>query len=126
MNKFLILNHLRIHSPSKAKPTLRQENFSKPFSEVLNKTINDIQDIKFSKHAVQKLESRNIQLNQDEILKLEKALNKAKQKGIRETLILMDNKAFIASVANRTIITAALDEQLKENVFTNIDGAVII
>ncbi len=126
MNKLLIQNRSLIYSPSQIKSSPKEEKSAKPFSEVLQQTINAQQDIKFSKHAVQRLESRNIQLNQTEISRIKDALNKAKEKGIKETLILMDNKAFVASVPNKTIITAALEEQLKENVFTNIDGAVII
>jgi flagellar operon protein len=53
-------------------------------------------------------------------------VGKAKSKGVREALIMMDNKVFIASVQNNTIITAVTEDQLKDNVFTNIDGAVIV
>ncbi|SHI80283.1 flagellar operon protein [Geosporobacter subterraneus DSM 17957] len=98
---------------------------SKPFAQLLEQIVQN-QEVKFSKHALQRLEARNIHLDVTAIDKINEALNKAKQKGIKETLILMDNKAFVASVKNKTIITAATDDQLKESVFTNIDGAVII
>ncbi|RKD27783.1 flagellar operon protein [Caminicella sporogenes DSM 14501] len=95
------------------------------FQEILNKSIT-ARNLKFSKHAIERLKNRNINLTQSEIDKLNDAVKKASSKGIREALILMDNKAFIASVKNNTIITAAVDEQLRENIFTNIDGAVIV
>lgn len=98
---------------------------TKPFAQVLEQIVQN-QEVKFSKHALQRLEDRNIQLNTQEIGKINDALNKASQKGIKETLILMDNKAFVANVKNKTIITAATEGQLKESIFTNIDGAVII
>ena len=98
---------------------------TKPFAQVLEQIVQN-QEVKFSKHALQRLEDRNIQLNTQEIIKINDALNKASQKGIKETLILMDNKAFVANVKNKTIITAATEGQLKESIFTNIDGAVII
>ncbi len=58
--------------------------------------------------------------------KINQAIEKAEKKGIKDALILMDNKAFVANIKNKTIITASTSEQLKENVFTNIDGAVIV
>ncbi len=94
------------------------------FQTILQTQIQKNQDIKFSKHALDRLQERKIQLTKQEVNKLNNAISKAAEKGIKETLIIMDNKAFIASVPNRTIITAATDKQLKENVFTNIDGAI--
>lgn len=116
------------------KPLLTQSNTQKinsfntttNFNEILHQHIGKNNEIKFSKHAVERLQQRNIQLSKQDIIKLNNAIDTAAKKGIRETLILMDNTAFIASVRNKTVITAAVDEQLKENVFTNIDGAVII
>lgn len=126
MNKVWIHNTRPINPGiSSVKPSTSEMIEKKPFAQVLDTIINN-QDIKFSKHALQRLEARNIHLDHQEINRINDGLRKASQKGIKETLILMDNKAFVASVNNKTIITAALDEQLKENVFTNIDGAVIV
>lgn len=83
-------------------------------------------EVKFSKHASQRLTARNISLTETEMKRLSEGVNKAKTKGVKEALIMMDNKVFVASVKNNTVITASTDEQLKENVFTNIDGAVIV
>lgn len=82
--------------------------------------------IKFSKHAESRLRSRNISLNAGQIQKMEQALEKAEAKGVRDTLLLMDNMAFIANTKSRTIITTVPKENMEENIFTNIDGAVII
>lgn len=95
------------------------------FTDVLSR-IQDKENIKFSKHAIERLSSRNIELSDNDLERINEGVGKAKVKGVREALILMDNKVFVASVRNNTIITAAVDEQLKENVFTNIDGAVIV
>ncbi|AOT68277.1 TIGR02530 family flagellar biosynthesis protein [Geosporobacter ferrireducens] len=97
----------------------------KSFAQVLDHVVEN-QEVKFSKHALQRLEARNIQLNSTEVQKIKEALNKAQQKGIKETLIIMDQKTFVASVKNKTIITAATRDMLEDSVFTNIDGAVII
>ncbi len=95
------------------------------FNDVLSR-IKSNDSIKFSKHAMDRLNSRNISLTEDEIDRINDGVNKAQSKGVREALIMMDNKVFVASVQNKTIITAVAGEQLKDNVFTNIDGAVIV
>lgn len=73
-----------------------------------------------------RLNERDIQLTGEELKKINQAVNQAESKGIREALILMDDKIFIANIKSRTIVTAADEKNLKENVFTNIDGAVIV
>ena len=95
------------------------------FEEVLSK-VGESQELKFSKHALERLESRNIQLTPQEIAKISDAVDKAGAKGVKDALILMNDKVFIASVRSKTIVTAATEDQLKNNVFTQIDGAVIV
>lgn len=109
------------NQPGKIQTGMGQQNFQ----EILGK-IQSGQELKFSKHAMERLESRNIRLDDSDIEKLNSAVQKAESKGVKDALIIMGDKAFIASVKNRTIITAAAEDQLKENVFTKIDGAVII
>lgn len=92
------------------------------FHQILDKT----RELKFSKHASQRLDSRRINLSEGDMSRLKNGVDMAKKKGVREALIMMDNKVFVASIKNNTVITASTDEQLKENVFTNIDGAVIV
>ncbi|KNZ70880.1 flagellar operon protein [Thermincola ferriacetica] len=82
--------------------------------------------VKFSQHALQRLSTRNIQLSPADMQKLNDAVQRAAQKGARDSLVLMNNMAFIVSVTNRTVITAVDDASMKENVFTNIDSAVIV
>lgn len=81
--------------------------------------------VKFSAHATKRLEARKIALSADQLATLEDAVDKARAKGGRETLILLDNVALVVSVANRTVITAMDGDNLKDNVFTQIDSAVI-
>jgi flagellar operon protein len=106
--------------------TIQQKKNAGNFNNILNDQIKKNGEIKFSKHAMNRLEQRDISLSFEEKGRISKALSIAGNKGIKETLILMDNKIFVASVRNRTIITATLEGQLKESTFTNIDGAVII
>lgn len=98
---------------------------NRSFEQILN-NIQSKDEIKFSKHAIERMDIRDITLSKDEVNKLNNAIDKAEQKGVKEALILMGDTAFIASIKNRTIVTTVNKEQLKENVFTNIDGAVIV
>lgn len=125
LNRIRFNNNLIIQQSNKTKSSTNHIPQKKSFQEILH-GIENKEELKFSKHAIERLRVRNINLTKAEITKLDGAIQKAKQKGVHEALILMDNKAFIASVKNRTIITAASDDQLKDNIFTNIDGAVII
>ena len=94
------------------------------FEQVLNQAINGV---KFSQHATQRLQTRNINLTPTQMNQLNNAVDKAAQKGARESLILMDKDlALVVSVTNRTVITAMDGASIKDNVFTNIDSAVIV
>jgi len=95
------------------------------FADILQQKLVP-QTVKFSAHALQRLQEREIELKPHEVEKLAEAMQKAGQKGARSTLLLYQDMAFIASVKNNTIITAVNGENLKDHVFTNIDSAVLI
>ena len=82
--------------------------------------------LKFSKHADERLATRNINLTSEQMDRLNAGMKKASEKGINESLMLMDNLAFIVNVKNSTVITAMDSSGTDERVFTNIDGAVIV
>lgn len=84
----------------------------------------ELEKIKFSNHAMKRLESRKIHLSDEEIAKIQDAVEKAEAKGSRDSLILMNNTAFIVNIPNRTVVTAIEVENSNENVFTNIDSVV--
>jgi flagellar operon protein len=92
------------------------------FDSVLQR---ELQDLKFSKHAVERLQSRNITLNETDLSNLQEAVSKAQGKGSQDSLVLLRDMAFIVNVPNRTVVTAVDSTSLKDNVFTNIDSAVI-
>lgn len=99
------------------------------FSQVLADQLNAgaaQAKLKFSGHAQQRLASRNIDLTADDLKKIGDAVTRAASKGARESLILTDKAALVVSVPNRTVITAVDPSQMKENIFTNIDSAVIV
>lgn len=84
------------------------------------------QPLKFSAHAQQRLESRNIHLTSDDVAKMNAMADKAAAKGSKQSLFMMRDVAMVVSIANRTVITAVDQQSMKDNVFTNIDSAAII
>ena len=99
------------------------------FQDILNQKANPVQEtagLKFSKHAANRLENRNIRLTEDQMERLNGGTQKAGAKGIRESLVIVDQFAFIVNVPNHTVVTAMDQTEADENVFTNIDGAVIM
>lgn len=82
--------------------------------------------VRFSKHASQRLETRNIQLSSEQSARLEDGVMKAQEKGIKESLVLVDSLAFIVNIPNKTVVTAMDQTDTQQNVFTNIDGAIIM
>ena len=81
--------------------------------------------LKFSKHATSRLADRNIELTKEQMDRLTEGTNKAGSKGIKDSLVMVDHLAFIVNIPKNTVITAMDQSQADENIFTNIDGAVI-
>lgn len=81
--------------------------------------------LKFSKHASNRLADRNIELTKEQMDRLTEGTNKAGSKGIKDSLVMVDHLAFIVNIPKKTVITAMDQSQADENIFTNIDGAVI-
>ena len=81
--------------------------------------------LQFSKHALARVQRRGIELDAGTISRLSEGVDRAAGKGSRDSLVLVDGTAFVVSVDNRTVITAVGSEHMKQNVFTNIDSAVI-
>lgn len=87
---------------------------------------DELQKVKFSGHALERLESRNIELNGMQLGKLNDAINTAKDKGSKEALVLMDEQAYIVSVQNNTVITVLDKNTMSSNFIGNIDSAVLV
>lgn len=124
-NQFLSIEQLQ-------EQYLKQQNVTQrvktaqglSFEEILKQAQS--QDIKFSKHAANRLNDRNIELTSGQLERLSDGTKKAGEKGIKESLVLIDELAFIVNTGSNTVITAFTQGETKENIFTNIDGAVII
>lgn len=97
------------------------------FQEILESSQNrSTGEVKFSKHAAGRLADRNIELTSGQMERLQEGTQRAQQKGIKESLVIVDQLAFIVNIPNSTVVTAMNQNDAVENVFTNIDGAVII
>lgn len=106
-------------SPTAAKKP--EESFAQALSNELGRQVD------FSAHAIRRLESRHIDvLENDKIERLNRGVELAAEKGSEESLILVDSTAFVVSVKNNRVITTVEADDLKGNVFTNIDSTVII
>lgn len=109
-----------------------QSGPAKPFSEVLAdvsgpgaKHAGQAGSLHFSKHALQRVQRRGISLDPSTLGRLHEGVGRAASKGSRDSVVLVDGTAFVVSVANRTVLTAVPSEHMREQVFTNIDSAVI-
>jgi flagellar operon protein len=133
--KFMSIGQVQDQFLNPKAPKVGKENSlptgENSFASVLNKLnessdINNSEDaVRFSKHALNRLNMRNIELTQDQMERLNQGKNEAGEKGIKDSLILIDQLAFIVNVPSSTVVTAMDQTENKNNVFTNIDGAVI-
>jgi flagellar operon protein len=83
-------------------------------------------ELKFSNHAIERMRSRGIGFQPEEMTKISNAIAKAEAKGAKDTLVLSGDNALIVSVKNKTVVTVMDRQAMKENVFTNIDSTVVI
>ena len=120
-----------IRGPSQAERLKKSINSQaasgSSFQEILaQEQIKKSDDLKFSVHAQNRIQERNIELSSEDRMRLQNGIDKILEKGGKESLIIMDNNAFLVSAENRTVITAIDSQGLQENVFTNIDSALVI
>jgi flagellar operon protein len=100
---------------------------SSPSFEIVLGQVKDgaVSGVRFSKHATQRMEHRGIKMSVNDLGRLNQAVKLADEKGSKDSLVLLDSTALVVSVKDNTVVTVADKEQLKNNVFTNIDSAVI-
>lgn len=106
-------------------PAVKQQG-SLSFQEILEQASGTEREVRFSKHASARLNTRNIELTEGQMERLNEGAKKAQAKGIKDSLVLVDSLAFIVNVPSSTVVTAMEQSEAQENIFTNIDGAVII
>jgi flagellar operon protein len=111
-----------VGAPAQAKRQPPAAGEGQSFADALQQASGSLQ---FSKHALDRVQRRGIELNGQMLQRLNEGVNRAASKGSRDSLVLVDGTAFVVSVNNHTVITAVGSEHMKDNVFTNIDSAVI-
>jgi len=97
------------------------------FSAILAEKIDHAdQAVKFSRHAVERIESRNLVLTRDQLDRIQDSVDKAAAKGAKESVLVMDSMALLVSIDNRTVITCVDRQDMKENIFTNVDSVAFL
>ena len=127
-NQFSSIEQITEQYLKKGKPEATSVSSEVSFEDILKRrqSVNDNSALKFSKHASMRLQSRNIELSSEQQERLETGTEKAEAKGMRESLVIVDSYSFIVNVPSKTVVTAMDQTESAENVYTNIDGAVIM
>ncbi|MCL1804929.1 MAG: flagellar protein [Clostridiales bacterium] len=116
----------RPSQPQQPKETEEKTVENPSFREALEAQLQQTSNVSFSKHAVNRAIQRNLDLSEDNIARLNEGVRLAKEKKLEDPLILVDRTAFLVNIKHHRVITTVDAEELKGNVFTNIDGTVII
>jgi flagellar operon protein len=109
---------------TQSAPTTQSQS-GPSFADVLAAKTAGAEAPTFSKHAVERLQRRGIDVDAQTLTRLTDGIQRAAGKGSRNSVVFVDGTAFVASVQNNTVITAVTPEHMREHVFTNIDSAVI-
>lgn len=122
MNKISIQQvpfHPHIQQKNKAHDTQ-----SKSFAHFLQQAQSPT--LKLSKHATERMQERNIEISEYEWKHVQSKVDEALHKGVQQPLVLMDQAALVVSAKNSTVITVVDREEMKSQIFTNIDGTIVI
>jgi flagellar operon protein len=118
-------NGAAVSQPARQTANSAQPADGPSFSDALNRaTLTRAQDVRFSNHAQQRLQSRDIQMSEDNVNRLSNAIDKAEKKGGKSSLVLVDDMAFIVNVRDRLVVTALDAGSRGQGVFTQIDSVV--
>ena len=114
------------HQPKPARDAGAQAAETTPFREALEAQLQQMSSLTFSKHAVNRAIERNLNLSEENLARLNEGVRLAEEKKLEDPLILVDRTAFLVNMKHNKVITTVDADELKGNVFTNIDGTVII
>lgn len=130
INNILIPNVNRAHKVERSKEKIQssKNDFEKELlSKILNEqNVENKSEVSFSKHAKKRIEERNLNLDSQEFLKIRGAIDKLKNKGGKDSLVITNNAAYIVDVDNETVVTAMGKDDMAENVFTKIDSTLFV
>lgn len=96
------------------------------FADLLQQEAQKAQSVQFSKHAARRVQERGIDMTDNLLNDLNQAVQKARVKGARDVVIIGESGAFIVNVPNNVVVTTMSGTEMKENIFTNIDSAVLM
>ncbi len=109
------------------KPKSEQNKVSSVgFGSLLQQKLQQTEGLKFSAHAIKRLENRALELSEFDLQRLQQGVQQLQAKGARNSVILMDNRAFVVSVTNKTVVTAIDQGRNAQKIFTNIDSLAIV
>lgn len=115
----------KIHQLQQSYP-VPSSTQQKPEPKVKFKDFLTDQEIKISKHAKERLQERNIEIKESQWKTIEEKMSEARGKGIKDSLIVMNNATLLVSTKNNTIITAMNRKESMNRIFSNIDGTILI
>ena len=112
-----------LHTKTQTTIPTQENSFDQVLQQKLQQTQNQLQ---FSKHSQERIQQRGIEMTEDLLAQMNEAADSARQKGAKDVVMITQQAAFVLSVANNTVITAMNGNEMKNNIFTKIDGAVLL
>lgn len=109
---------------AKKQTTANQPKSS--FEQLLQDKLQENQSLQFSKHSKERIAQRGIEVTEDLLERMNEAASSAKQKGAKDVVMIDQQAVFIVSIPNNTVITAMNGNEMKQNIFTKIDSAVLL
>ena len=114
------------HAQTALQTKANTGNQTVQFAEILQKESDKAQSVQFSKHAAQRVRQRGIEVTDTLMQNLNQAVRKAQEKGAKDVVVIGESGAFIVNVPNNIVVTTMSGAEMKDNIFTNIDSAVLM
>lgn len=96
------------------------------FSQQLGEALKTNHKLTLSKHAKERLAEREININENRWSQIEEKVNEARRMGVKDSLVLLNDAALIVSAKNNKVITAMNRQEAAAQIFTNINGTIVL
>lgn len=126
MSDFIRSNEIYRISNDNALRNIAAKKSSNGFDALFKQEVKKAEQLQFSKHSKERIEERGISLTDQLMEDMNAAIGKARLKGAKDVVMIGKDAAFIVNVPNNVVVTAISSEEMKDNIFTNIDSAVIL
>lgn len=126
VNQITNAGTLKLQHAQAALQTRANTGSQVQFAELLQNKSNKAQSVQFSKHAAQRVQQRGIEMTDSLLNNLNQAVKKAQAKGAKDVVVIGESGAFIVNVPNNIVVTTMSGAEMKDNIFTNIDSAVLM